>query len=274
MALWEDLPAALRATAEEAGSAPILRATPTSAGTMSALSVVLDLGDGTRAFCKGTPADAPNAWMHRNEANITPVLPYGFAPRPLWNIDEDGWLLTGFEFVTGEHVDLTPGSPDLSGLADLVATVGKRLTPAPHTTAAPLSERWASMPEWGRHPIDILAGSTLLHMDMNANNIIVNRDTDRFWLVDWAWSATGAAWIDPALIVIRLINAGHDPVEAEQWAKAVPAFHNAPDAFLDIFADVMSTLWTRLAVRRPTPHSAGLARAAQVWFAHRSNRGR
>jgi hypothetical protein len=42
----------------------------------------------------------------------------------------------------------------------------------------------------------LLAGDHLLHTDLNPDNILIS--DGRAWLVDWAWTTLGAAWIDPA----------------------------------------------------------------------------
>jgi hypothetical protein len=64
-----------------------------------------------RLFCKGAAADNPMGWMRRNEARLNPYLPPQMA-RLHWQIEDDGWLLLGFEYVPGHHPDLSPGSAD------------------------------------------------------------------------------------------------------------------------------------------------------------------
>lgn len=42
----------------------------------------------------------------------------------------------------------------------------------------------------------------------------------RAWLIDWAWAALGAPWIDPACWLVRLIAYGHAVSEAEAQVSA------------------------------------------------------
>nr|BFE72966.1 hypothetical protein GCM10020092_062670 [Actinoplanes digitatis] len=85
---------------------PILRVTPVEAGSISDFAAVLDGRDGL-FFCKGAVAGNPMGWMHRNEDRINPYLPAEM-PRLHWQIEIDGWLLLGFEYVEGRYPDLSP----------------------------------------------------------------------------------------------------------------------------------------------------------------------
>ncbi|MBB4763756.1 hypothetical protein ACFQFC_06045 [Amorphoplanes digitatis] len=67
---------------------------------------MLDGRDGL-FFCKGAVAGNPMGWMHRNEDRINPYLPAEM-PRLHWQIEIDGWLLLGFEYVEGRYPDLSP----------------------------------------------------------------------------------------------------------------------------------------------------------------------
>ena len=97
---WHELPPAVRAEVES-HTGPILRATLVEAGSISDFAAVLKTRDG-RCFCKGTVAGNPMSWMHRNEARINPYLPAPM-PRLHWQIEADGWLVLGFEYVEGRH---------------------------------------------------------------------------------------------------------------------------------------------------------------------------
>jgi hypothetical protein len=111
---WHELPPAVRAGVES-HTGPILRATLVEAGSISDFAAVLETRDG-RYFCKGAVAGNPMGWMHRNEARINPYLP-AHMPRLHWQIEADGWLILGFEYVEGRHPNLSPDSPDLPAVA-------------------------------------------------------------------------------------------------------------------------------------------------------------
>ncbi|WP_425581795.1 phosphotransferase family protein [Streptosporangium vulgare] len=70
--------------------------------------------------------------------------------------------------------------------------------------------------EYGRYgplvkalDLDELDGPTLLHADLHAGNLLV--DGGRCQVVDWSMACRGAAWVDVALLVPRLVDAGHTP---------------------------------------------------------------
>jgi len=157
--------------------------------------------------------------MHRNEARANPWLP-GLAPRLLWTLDTDGWLLLGFEHIEGRHADVSPGSPDLPRIADVLAGMERDLTPCPSIPLQTLSQRWAALPAWhllsrnrpegldswtrdNLHRLldteasapDLLAGHTLVHTDLNARNFLIGEGVR---VVDWAWPCRAAGWIEVA----------------------------------------------------------------------------
>ncbi|MFI5933059.1 hypothetical protein [Actinoplanes sp. NPDC051494] len=43
-------------------------------------------------------------------------------------------------------------------------------------------------------------------------------DQQNITVVDWSMPCRGTSWIDPALMVVRLIRAGHATEQAERWA--------------------------------------------------------
>ncbi|MGH8905630.1 MAG: hypothetical protein ACRD0K_03745 [Egibacteraceae bacterium] len=246
--------------------------------------------DGRVFFCKGIEADSRFAWMHRNEARVNPWLG-DFAPRLLWTLDTDGWLLLGFEQVDGRYADLSPGSPDLPRIADVMAAMERDLTPCPQVPLQTLSQRWAGLPAWRllsqNPPVnldgwvrenlrrlvgweasapDLLAGQTLAHTDLNARNFLIG---DRVYVIDWAWPCRAAAWIDVAFLVLRLIDAGHAPDDAEKWATSVPAWRQASDTAVTAFATAVAGLWEYRHRAAPTEHQQRLRTVARGWARHR-----
>ena len=78
----------------------------------------------------------------------------------------------------------------------------------------------------------LLAGCTLLHGDINPDNLLVAPDGNVI-IVDWSWPTHGAAFIDPACLAVQLIAAGHDPAQAEAWAARCTAWRETDPAALD-----------------------------------------
>ncbi|MFJ5984784.1 hypothetical protein [Lentzea sp. NPDC092896] len=263
---WQELPAGVREAVQD-HTGQVVKAESAPVGRNSAFAASLATAEGP-VFCKGGRTDSPQAVMHRNEAAVNPYLPEDLAPRLLWHVERDGWLLLGFDHVSGQHADLSPGSPDLPLVADAVKKIS-RITPqrasrrmiADHWEVAlanePADERAAHAP---RH----MRGSTLVHSDLNPLNILV-ADTAR--IVDWAWWRTGAAWIDPAFAVVRLVAEGHRPAHAEEWAAQFDGFREAPAEALTAFAASLVCLWGR--------RFAGTAatEAARSWADHRTANG-
>ncbi len=113
-----------------------------------------------------------------------------------------------------------------------------------------------------------LDGAALLHTDLQPGNILINGDA--VTAIDWAWASRGAAWIDPAFLVIRLIAAGHPPAGAEEWAARIPAWEAAPPSAITAFAAVVLGLWgQKTRSQNAHPHSAHLTKAARRWARHR-----
>jgi hypothetical protein len=126
-------------------------------------------------------------------------------------------------------------------------------------------QRWAA---YTQEP-ESLAGTSLLHTEWTPGNVLVS---DRARLVDWAWPTRGAPWIDPACLAVWLIASGHAPRSAESWAARVPSWHDAPASALDEFARIQALMWEGIAADSTEEWTAGLARAARNWAAHRETR--
>lgn len=99
------------------------------AGSVRDLAATLHTESGA-IFCKGIRDDAPFAWTLRNEAKVNPWLPRALAPALRFNIEAEGWLLVGFDHVTGRHPDLSPGSPDLARVAATLSRLAIELARA------------------------------------------------------------------------------------------------------------------------------------------------
>lgn len=286
---WNELPAEVRAAIERE-TGPVKRVQIPTAGRNSDFSATLHLADGV-VFCKGiADAAGPRGRMHRHEADINPWLP-PLAPRLRWRTETAGWLLLGFEHVTGQHANLAPHSPDLPVIAEAVTILARALAntgaDAPHlvdqwarlaawrrlakTTPDDLDERARrdldQMMEWEAQAIDLAAGNSLLHTDLHALNILVDGGQAR--VIDWAWSRRGSAAVDVAFLVIRLIVAGHTATEAEQWANTIPLWRSTPDTTRTAFAVAIWGIWEFLERDQPLPVRPPLTAAARTWAHHR-----
>jgi hypothetical protein len=258
---WHDLPVAMRREAERhAGKVSHAESLPDGASCELAVTLHTPAG---RVFCKGGHTNGPGAWLYRKEARINPWLPDA-APRLRWTVERDGWLLLGFEHASGPHPSLEPGSPDLDAIADLLAALAQKLTPCPPVDVQPFTGRWR-----GLIAPELVDGDTLLHTDMTPRNFLLG---DRLRLVDWSAPCRGAAWIDTAFMLVRLVRAGHSPAEAEQWAARIPAFVEADGEAVTAFTGALVRLWERMQRTAPAAHRGPLLDAARQWRVHRLRR--
>lgn len=217
-------------------------------------------------FCMGVKVEDRQSFMHRNEAAVNPFLPKDVAPRLLWQIEDDGWLLLGFEHVSGQHADYSPKSSDLPLLAETVQTISQTEAPAIADQRRAIRGQWAAaldrelnlappdeahawsranartIEEWARRAPTYLDGDKLIHSDLNPFNVLVS---DQARVVDWAWWKSGPAWVDAAHVVVRLVSAGHSPSEAETWAEQLDGFRAAEPDSLTAFAASLVRIWER-----------------------------
>lgn len=287
---WDALPASVREAVANRCGAAVVEVEPADAGINSEFAATLHLDSGEQVFCKGIVVDGPTSWMHRTEAQVNPHIPASVAPRLLGHAEGGGWLLLLFEFVEGQHANLAPGSSDLPLIANALSTAGESLTPCPvglRTLSSKVawlsaSERLsaeapAGMDPWAwdnlhriaayeRSAIELIEGDTLLHTDLHRLNILVNGSAK---FVDWAWARRGAAWTDPAFLVVRMMEAGHTPEAAETWAATVPSWGKADPDAVTAFSVAVFGMWEYLRLTRPSPARESATVAARRWAQHR-----
>jgi hypothetical protein len=189
--------------------------------------------------------------------HVTPV-----SPRLLFRVDTSGWDVLVFEFVPGRSADLGPGSPDLEPVANVVTALGR--LPLPDLALPTVQDHFAT--DADTENLEQLAGRDLLHLDLNPDNVRVCT-TAR--IVDWASPAVGAAWVDVAGLIVRLLDAGHTPEAADRWAQRLPAWRSAPASGVAVHAAVNARSWARTAQRAPFPWALRLADAADRWLRYR-----
>ncbi|MEV5831178.1 phosphotransferase [Spirillospora sp. NPDC052242] len=242
---WEKTPDHVRADVEALLGGRVAEAATQPGGYSPGVAARLRLDDGRRAFVKSVGAelnpDSPG--IHRAEARIAAALPRSApVPRLLGSFDRDGWVTLVFEDVDGapprEPWDAAELARVLAALGDLAAA----MTPAPidAPTAAerfgPAFRGWrllaadpgrdgldgldpwarAHLPElaeleasWGT----AVAGDTLAHADVRADNILLT--PDRVVVVDWPWACLSAPWFDLlAMLPSVRLQGGPPPGEA------------------------------------------------------------
>jgi hypothetical protein len=188
------------------------------------------------------------------------------SPSLVWGVEDAGWIVLGFDAVDGRHADFGPGSSDLTRVVALLDRI----------SALPLPGVAREWPEtrWDRFAEDeaqaaLFSGDTLLHTDINPGNVLLG-DAHADHVVDWSWPTHGAAFIDPAWLVVQLVASGHTPAEAESWAARCAGWGDADPAAIDAFAAATVRMHEHYAARRPDETWLGaMTDAARAWAGHR-----
>ncbi|MEV5824198.1 hypothetical protein AB0L25_01330 [Spirillospora sp. NPDC052242] len=136
---------------------------------------------------------------------------------------------------------------------------------SPDVPLIPCEKRWSSYAPAGRE-LTRLAGSALLHTDVNPTNVRVGVSAV---LVDWAAASRGAPFVNPCDFVICLIASGHPPREAEAIVADLPAWRDADPLDIDYYARTVSTAWLHAFWNLTNPWAKATVRAAQHWAMHR-----
>ncbi|WP_214110360.1 phosphotransferase family protein [Acrocarpospora catenulata] len=285
---WDDLPDETR-TVIQRGFGAVSRVTSVGARLTRGVASRLYTESGV-VFLKAVPLRSPSLAHYEREQRVNVLLPASVpAPRLLWSGRCAGWLLLIFECLDGRPADPSPGSPDIPGLLDTVAELGKMLTPCPWPGAPEAIEKidgmrgYARLANLGDFPAphryaaalerldaDALTGNTLLHADLHEENFQVIGG--RAHVIDWSLACRGARWLDIVLLLPRFIMAGHTPEQAERLAAGVPAWHDAPAEVVTDLAALRTLFSAYLAVRGPEhlrARRARVAAAGRAWVAHR-----
>ncbi|WP_344247145.1 protein kinase [Actinocorallia libanotica] len=233
-----------------------------SGGNSTADTVLIEAEHGT-FFVKAVPnrPGGRRASLLR-EAAINPYVAPDLSPVMRWRAQDETWIVLGFNVIEARPADFTPGSPDLPAVVDILNRI----------TALPLPEvaRGWTETRWDAHADDpdFLRGDALLYTDIHPDNLLIGQT--RTWAIDWSWPTRGAAFIDPALLVIQLIAAGHTPKAAEDWAADCTAWNDADPRAVDAFAIATARMWQTFSERRPEEAwMQAMAEATCQWTAYR-----
>lgn len=258
---WGDIPQPVREGIEELAGGKVVRAVSHVGGFSPGLAARIELADGTKLFVKAA-SPSPNAetpQIHRSEARIAAALPTeASVPRFLGAYDDGTWVALLFEYIDGRPPRLPWEHEELTRVLDALGRLSRTLTPSP-VRAPPIREKhagylqgWrrilteqgkagtllAGTDPWIRKHLSALAemeanwpniaqGSTLLHADIRADNILLT--PTRVYFVDWPWACIGAPWIDLMAMLPSVYMQGGPPpwdvFDVHPLAEGVP-----PDA--------------------------------------------
>jgi len=229
-------------------------------GYSSDLTAVVECAAGP-VFLKAVRESSPHASSLAREAQINPYV-RSVSPALRWQLSESGWIILAFDVVTGTYADFAPGSPDLPAVADVVNAIGA--IDCPDIARDWRETRW----DWCTDQEHLFAGETLLYTDINPDNFLMSGSGAS--VVDWSWPTRGAAFIDPACLVVQLIAAGHAAAEAEGWAERCTAWRTADPAAIDAFVIATIRMYRHFENRDPAPWRKEMARAVTAWGDYRA----
>jgi aminoglycoside phosphotransferase (APT) family kinase protein len=279
---WQELPARVRAAIEQRLGSPVVSAVTQTGGFSPGLAARIQTADGRRAFVKavGPELNPDSPAFHRREARIAAVLPPGApAPRLLWSYDEgeSGWVALAFEDVDGRPPALPWRADELDRVLVSLADLAVALTPSP----APPDQvgsvahsgifdgawwrrlrdaRPADLDDWSTRHVatlaelegaapDAVAGETLLHIDVRADNLLLT--PDRVLFVDWPHARVGAAWVD--LIGFAPSVAMQGGPNPEELLRRHPAGRAADPAAVTAAIVAVAGFFTWGALQPPPP---------------------
>ena len=246
----------------QANTGPLIRVRPAVGGSGFSTTAVVTPEEGPQVFVKGVP-NRPGGRRdaaHR-EAAIAPHL-NGLGPALLWQVEDQGWFVAGYEVVDGRPADFTPASPDLPRVVEAAERVGALDLPS-------VAEKWGET-RWDRFTDrpGLLSGATLTHTDLHPHNILLARG--QTWVVDWEWPTLAAGFVTAGCLVGQLIAAGHSAADAEYWVSRGRGWKNAAPEAIDEFARAQVRMQKWVVQMRPEDGwRVAMLDAARAWEKHR-----
>jgi hypothetical protein len=245
---WEEVALDVRRAVEAIVGGRIVSAVSQPGGFSPGVAARCVLADGRRCFVKAVSASTNprSPEMHRREAVVAAALPAGLPVPTFLGVHDDGeWVALAFEDVEGHQPPLPWTMEALGATFEALDRVAAATTPCPVPGLAPfgtddvegvfhgfrklagggdgypdridprlrarLDELAALESTW----VDAAAGTTLLHGDLRADNLLVRRDGSLV-LVDWPHATVAAAWVDVVLLLPSVgLDGGPSPSAVE-----------------------------------------------------------
>lgn len=302
---WNDVPGRVRGAVEARLGERVVAVTSSPGGFSPGVAARLRTSGGRRVFVKavGPEPNPDTPFIHRREAEIVGALPPDVpVPRLLWSHDEGegGWIVLAFEDVDGRNPAVPWRPNELDRALDALAALAELLTPSPLPMTVGSAGEWsvvngghwrslaeerpARLDDWALRHLDRLAeleataseavaGDTLLHLDVRADNLILTPD----WavLVDWPHARVGAPWVDLAFFALSVAMQGGPPPE-DLLSRYPPARHADSDAFTAVVAAIAG-FFVREGLQPAPPglptlraFQAAQGEAARTWLARRT----
>ena len=281
---WADVPAQVRVAVEAICGAPVVRADTQRGGFSPGVAARVVCADGRRFFIKAIAAvaNSQSFRIHRREgvvlAGLGPLVQAGRLAVPGLHgvVDEHGWVALVLQDVEGRQPTLPWRRDELSAVLRAVDRLGEVLTPAP-IDAPPASEAydepfsgWRTLADdgrradlldaWSRAHLDRLAGleatwpsfaagTSLLHTDLRADNLLLT--ADGVVVVDWPWACVGSPLLDVVGLSPSVAMQGGP--EPDQLLAMTEAGRAADRDAVAALACAVAGYFTEVALQPPPP---------------------
>ncbi|GID28017.1 phosphotransferase family protein [Paractinoplanes brasiliensis] len=228
---WAGTPEPVRRAVADALGAAIVGHTDLHGGMSPGPAAHLRLADGRQVFVKAVSAEV-REHSHRmiaRESTILDVLPVTVpAPRRLATVEHGPWIAMATTWATGHTGELWTDT-SIALAAQACRTASGHAAPV---SLPPVADRLFDFDGWARL-LDIgpgdeweaahaeqaagmvagwqawTAGGALVHRDIRLDNTAVDAEAGTAVLLDWAYAAAGAPWIDLAQLAADVVATGH-----------------------------------------------------------------
>jgi hypothetical protein len=266
---WFRAPVELRRRVADALGMDEVDALDVRGGMSPGPAGILVLADRSTVFVKAVSADVnPQShelyqWEAAILARLPPTVP---APRLLRVVRVDSWIA----LITSRAPGQTAGPPWTSPAVHAVVAACDRV--ANHTApdgAPPAVQRLPDLDGWTRladgtsgaldewetrHVADLAAaahgwrewaaGKSLTHLDLRADNALVDRDCATATLVDWGYGSAGAPWLDRSLLAADVVATGHADGPDAAVSEALAVLADCPPV-ASRFVIAQAGMWRR-----------------------------
>jgi hypothetical protein len=272
-AAWADTPEPVRTAVADALGGTIVGHADLHGGMSPGPAVGLRLAGGRRVFVKAVSAEvrARNHMMIRQESAILDALPPSVpAPRRLATVEHGPWIALATTWAAGATAKswtdasiaavahacraasghrapgalppVAPGLADFDGWQRMVEIDGADAYAGRAAEAVAGWERWT-------------AGDALVHRDIRLDNTAVGGSAI---LLDWAYAAAGAPWIDLAQHAADVVATGHARGRRVAADRAYRLLRRLPPE-ASRFVVGLAGMWHIRAVTVPDPARPGIA---------------
>jgi aminoglycoside phosphotransferase (APT) family kinase protein len=283
---WTALPQEVRLAIERKLGSPVVSSETQHGGFSPGMAAIVSCADEAEYFVKAVNADLNpvSPQMYRDEALFSSALPSGMPVPRLRHVHDDGdWIALVFDAVNGKTPDLPWSAADVRSLMETIQTLAavpltgelaglssvpdrfehsfgayRRLAKTPHNLTSWERGNIERLVPAAESALEFLAGDSLVHLDLRADNIVLAHDGDAY-IVDWSWASAGASWLDKVCFLVNVATYGGD---AERFLRADRFLATVPPDHITAFLIGLCGMWTE-AVAAPSPPGLPTLRAFQ-----------